>query len=33
LLHAFHSAMLCCALACLLASVCAFVLLDHSPRK
>jgi EmrB/QacA subfamily drug resistance transporter len=33
LLHAFHAAMLCCALACLLASACAFVLIASAPPK
>jgi EmrB/QacA subfamily drug resistance transporter len=32
LLHAFHAAMLCCALACLLASAAAFMLIERSPR-
>jgi nitrate/nitrite transporter NarK len=33
LLHAFHAAMLCCALACLSASACAFALIAGAPQK
>jgi EmrB/QacA subfamily drug resistance transporter len=33
LLHAFHAAMLCCALASLSASACAFLLIDPSPQR